>query len=121
MLETIEVTGQQFIEAVRQNGLPKATKFYFFDAEGRQATAESAVAGCAIGQAARNLNVNPFSLFVELLGIKVSAHNKSLGDLVEETNDKTEMTIPEIADLIDKILTPEEKNFTISVLKARIT
>lgn len=89
----MKVTGQEILDAIRKNGLPKARTVYYHHDEDR-----NIVAACAIGQAAINLGVRAASLDYAL-GMASSR--------VKELSDFTDLTFPEIADTIEK----EEPNF----------
>jgi hypothetical protein len=86
----MKVNLRQIIAAIRKNGYPKARGVYY-DYEGSY---------CALGQAARNLDL-PFNV----VGLTLRSHLTPLGiafyNRVTHLNDKTTMDMVEIADMVE--------------------
>jgi hypothetical protein len=114
-----KVTVQEVIDAIRQNGLKKAKLHYWRTRSGKalitgyptnydEIDRTHIGAGCAIGQAALNLDVNPQYLYRSLNTIRV-ASGRGLGLQIVELNDATTMPLPRIADKLELGLSDEQK------------
>jgi hypothetical protein len=80
-----EITVDDFLDAIEKNGLTKLQYSYVDDIK-------TITAGCAFGQAAVNLDVDPSSLRLNISNISFILMSGVIND-----NDHTEMTLPEIA------------------------
>jgi hypothetical protein len=94
----IRLTVAKLLDAIEQNGLPKI-KGEFIEYDGEN---DIPMAGCAMGQAAINLNTTPYALndlYYNWLGFqKGFAENWEHGDWdIVFMNDHSDLTLPEIA------------------------
>ncbi len=95
------LTLRELFAAIRKNGYPKIKRLYarFAPLEGDypENTASLMVAGCAIGQAAANLNQLKYGSCI--LG---GALGTNLHTTITILNDETDLTLSEIADQLEK-------------------
>lgn len=112
-MEQNTLTVKEIFEALKKNGYPWATETYLSDG-GKS---------CAIGQAARNLQIRPYVLNqalnhllilddnYKIRGIGVTA--VSCGDAIEVFNDRFADKYEDVVEFAEKILSPYfEKEIT---------
>ncbi len=113
-------TVQDFINAIRSNPLPKIKGNYLDWTSPDGIPQVTPTGGCALGQAAYVLDTTPGvletavsnALYDYHLSINPDSYSGGKGgkiiDMIVDKNDKTDLPLPKIANLVAKELTPEE-------------
>jgi hypothetical protein len=80
---------REVVDAIRKDGLPKHKGSFFHWGPG-----DRVISGCALGQAALNLDVDPEALWTAL--------PRTFRGRVVNLNDQTDLTLPQIADKMEE-------------------
>jgi len=131
----MDITVQNLIDAIRKNGLIKIQgNYYAFETNkdfgpvnvnyryevldedniNEITSYPTPIGGCAYGQAANNLGVEASDLDARsrLTGITIDTggeYRLVLNDYIRHLNDDTDMSLGEIADKLEEVLTDEQR------------
>jgi hypothetical protein len=96
------ITVKQLLDAVRKNGLPKITgKLLIYGYEVGRVGGYKPIAGCAMGQAALNLNVPAKELEIAFSRLSLS-NGLNITGKIEHLNDSTDKSLEEIANMLEE-------------------
>lgn len=107
---------QDVIDAIRQNGYTKIKHRYFHtDTYGysntpdEPAKANKILGGCALGQASINLGISVIDLEHRLMDSNIWSGGHPLNAAIRSLNDMTNLSLPQIADELEKRLSEAER------------
>lgn len=119
-MTTKNITLAALFDAMEKNGYEKAKGDYIIynDIDNKVDSA------CAYGQAALNLNVDPASLRLSFLEVYVPHPGNSslpwpISDAIVYDNDKTDMSVPEIARKYREIVGPEAESIVVTLTEVK--
>ncbi len=107
------ITIKDVLNAIRKNGYKKIQGSYYEYVESNRTNwerpYETATGACAFGQAALNLGMHNANDLDERVGhSNINIDFIPINQHIRRLNDMTEMTLPEIADVVERQLTQEE-------------